>query len=128
MPATLSGRRYTDDARRIADEMNLHAVARSRGWAVFRLSDGSPVNHVAYERREEAVRDMKWDRDNFLYLEIQPDGMPDPAEGQAVLDYARMLHDAGFRLPSPDFDFDPTMPMQAWDRAATIRHLTTGGK
>lgn len=119
---------YTDDAKRICNEMNLHAVAKSQGWVVFRLSDGSPVDHVPYPTRIEAVRHMRWDRDNFLYLEIAPDGMPSAAEAQGVLDYARALHDAGFRLPSPDFDFDNTMPAFGWDKKKTIRHLTSGGK
>jgi hypothetical protein len=128
LQAAPARRPYTDDARRVADEMSLHAVARARGWAVFRLRDGRPADHVAYPRREDAVRAMGWNRDDYLYLEIRPDGMPDPAEAQAVLGFARALHKAGFRLPSPDFDFTPVMPAFAHDRVRTIRHLATGGK
>ncbi len=119
---------FPDDARRIADEMTLHTIAGSAGmWAAFRMSDGQPIDHVAYERREDAVRAAKHDRDTTVYLEIQPDGMT-PREAQAFLSYARMLHDAGFRLPSPDFDFDASMPAFGWDQRAKIRHLASGGK
>ncbi len=111
----------------MADEMTMHAVARSQGWAVFRLADGTPADHTPYPARTEAVAAMRWDRDNFLYLEIQPDGM-EPRAAQAVLNYARALHDAGFRLPDPEFDYDASMPAFSWDRAKTIRHLVSGGK
>lgn len=119
---------YSDDARRIADEMTLHAIAGSKGcWAVFRLSDGRPVDHVAYPTRKRAVRHMRWDRDNFLYLEIQPDGMH-PKAAQAFLNYARFLHDQGWRLPDPDFDYDASMPTFGWDQQRNMKHLISGGK
>ena len=118
---------YSDDAKRISHEMTMHAVAKSQGWATFRLSDGSPVGHNAYPTRVEAVMSMRWDRDNILYLEIQPDGMT-LREAEAVLTYARTLHNAGFRIPAPEFEFDASMPTFAWDRANQIRHLASGGK
>jgi len=118
---------YSDAARRIADEMTLHAIAKSEGWVAFRLSDGSPLDHAVYERRIDAVKAAGWDRDRFIYLEVQPDGMP-LKEAQAVLDFARTLHDAGFRIPSPEFEFDPTMPLLPADRRRTIRHLASGGR
>jgi hypothetical protein len=52
----------------------------------------------------------------------------EPREAQAFLDYARMLHDADFRLPDPDFDFDSSMPTFSWDKRAQISHLASGGK
>lgn len=118
---------YGDDAKRIAHEMSIHAVAKSQGWAVFSLSDGSSPDHFPYPRRTDAVKAMKWDRDNYLYLEIQPDGMH-PKEAEAVLGYARFLHSKGWRLPDPDFDYDPTMPMHSWDQKKTAKHLISGGK
>jgi hypothetical protein len=107
----------------MADTMNLHAVAKSKGWAVFALADGHSDN-VPYEDISDAYRAMKWDRDNYLYLQI-PAGGADPAEMQACLDYARMLHDAGCRLPDPrdfnnsarDFPFHhPPVLRQDWAR------------
>lgn len=118
---------FSDDARRIADEMTMHAVAKSQGWAVFSLSDGRPLDHCPYPTRTLAVRAAKWDRDNYLYLEIQPDGMQ-PKEAEAVLSYARALHNAGFRLPDPEFDYDASMPTFSWDRSKQIRHLASGGR
>lgn len=123
----MTGTKYSDASRRIADEMTLHAVARSQGWAVFHLSDGRPFDHTPYPRRVEAVKATGWDRDNYLYLEIAPDGM-EPRAAEAVLSYARMLHNAGWRLPAPDFDFDASMPAFEWDQKKTIRHLVSGGK
>lgn len=118
---------YSDAAKRISAEMQMHAVAKSEGWAVFRLSDGMPFDHVPYSRRVEAVKATGWDRDRFLYLEIQPDGMG-LKEAEAVLKYARMIHDAGFRIPAPDFEYDPTMPLLRHDRIRTIKHLASGGR
>lgn len=99
--ATLSGRQYTDAARRMADTMNLHAIAKSRGWAVFALADGRSPDNTAYPDIEDAYRAMKWDRDRYLYLQIPAGGVNDPAEMQGCLDYARALHARGYRLPDP---------------------------
>jgi hypothetical protein len=119
--------KYSDEAKRIADEMTLHAIAKSEGWVCFRLSDGTPLDHNVYERRIDAVKAAGWDRDRFIYLEVQPDGMP-VKEADACLRFARMLHDSGFRIPSPEFEFDPTMPLLPSDRIKTIRHLASGGR
>lgn len=95
-----SGRPYTDAARRMADALNLHAVAKSRGWARFALADGRS-DGIPYETRDDAVRSTRWDRDNYLYLQIPAGGVGDPAEMQGCLDYARALNKAGYRLPDP---------------------------
>lgn len=130
MQDTLSGRPYTDDARRMADAMNLHAVCKSKGWAVFALADGTS-DQTAYETREDAVRAKRWDRDNFLYLQIPAGGVLDPAEMQGCLDYARALSNAGGRLPdprdfnAPDRDFPYHQPpVMRTDWARQI-HLAT---
>lgn len=105
MQDELSRRPYTDAARRMADTMNLHAIAKSKGWAVFALSDGRSPDVTPYENIGEAYRAMKWDRDNYLYLQIPAGGVNDPAEMQGCLDYARALNKAGYRLPDPrDFN------------------------
>jgi hypothetical protein len=118
-----------DAARRIADEMTLHALAGKAGhWCAFRLADGTPMHRgTCYETRREAVRFCKWDRDRVIYLEVQPVAM-DPREAQACLNFARQLHDAGFRIPDPDFEYSPTMPLLPADRVKTIRHLASGGR
>jgi hypothetical protein len=114
----------------MADTMNLHAVCKSRGWAVFALADGTS-DSTAYETREDAVRAKRWDRDNFLYLQIPAGGVNDPAEMQGCLDYARALRAHGYRLPDPrelrsaDRDFPVhTPPAMRRDWAPQIRHLT----
>lgn len=118
----------SDAAKRIADAMTMHALMGQAGcWAAFRMSDGRPVDGAAHPARESAVKAAGWDRDTTVYLEIQADGMP-PEAAQACLSFQRALHDAGFRLPSPDFHFDISRPMFAWDRRAMIEHLASGGR
>lgn len=119
----------SDAARRISDAMTLHTIAGQAGqWASFRMSDGREVHrHAVYPSRIAAVAAARWDRDTTVYLEITPDGM-EPKAAQAFLDYARFLHSRGWRLPSPDFDFDSSMPEFAWDQRAMARHLVSGGK
>lgn len=100
------GRPYSDDAARMADTMNLHAVAKATGWAVFALADGRS-DRTPYETYADALKAMKWDRDRYLYLEIPRGGVQDPSEMQGCLDYARTLHDMGARMPDPrDFNDD----------------------
>jgi hypothetical protein len=121
-------RKWPDDVKRIKHAMDTHAVAKSVGWVAFRLADGtSPDSNTVYERRVDCVKHQGWDRDNVIYLDIQPDGMSF-GEAEAVLSFARSLHDAGFRIPNPEFDFDPVMPHQTADRRKKIAHLASGGK
>lgn len=119
-----------DAAKRMADVMNLHAVGKARGWAAFALADGRSDN-VPYESREDAVRHHKWDRDNFLYLEIPRGGVNDPIEMVACLHYARQLHKGGYRLPdprdfhAPDRDFPVHQPpVLSGDWTRQIKNLT----
>lgn len=123
------GRPYSDAAARMADTMNLHAIARSRGWAVFALADGRSDN-VPYETRDDAVRSVLWDRDRYLFLQILSGGVNDPAEMQGCLDYARMLQQLGARLPdprdfhAPDHDFPyHQAPLMRRDWLPQIRNL-----
>jgi len=118
----------------MTDVMNLHAVAKSRGWAVFALADGRSDN-IPYEDLDSAHRSQKWDRDNFLYLQIPPGGIQDPAEMQGCIDYARALHKAGYRLPdprdlhAPDRHFpvhEPPVMRGDWRRQ--IRELAKGSR
>lgn len=119
----------SDAAKRISEAMTLHTLAGSAGkWASFRMSDGREVQaHTAYDSHYDALRHARWDRDTTVYLEITPDGIP-PHEAQGLLQYARALHDAGFRIPAPEFSYDPTMPLLRADRVRTIRHLASGGR
>lgn len=119
----------SDAAKRISDAMTLHTLAEQAGtWASFRMSDGREVQAgTTYATRVDAVRHAKWDRDTTVYLEVTPDGVP-PHEAEGLLRYARGLHDMGFRIPMPEFNYDPTMPLLKSDRVRSIRHLASGGK
>lgn len=98
------GRPYSDDAARMADTMNLHAIVKARGWAVFALADGRS-DATPYETYGDALLAKRWDRDRYIYLQIPMGGVNDPAEMQGCLDYARILHDMGARMPDPrDFN------------------------
>lgn len=121
--------KYSDEAKRISEAMTLHTLAGSKGkWASFRLSDGHEVQRAtAYDTRIQAVLAARWDRDTTLYLQVTPDGM-EPKEAEAFLKYARFLHSQGWRLPSPDFDYDAGMPALAGDRYMKARHLISGGR
>lgn len=119
----------SDEAKRISSAMTLHTIAGQAGqWASFRMSDGNEVQeHTAYASHRDAMRHARWDRDTTIYLEITPDGVP-AHEAEGLLRYFRQLHSAGFRIPSPEFNFDPTMPLLKADQVRTIRHLASGGK
>lgn len=115
---------YSDAARRIADEMALHAVAKSRGFAVFSAADGRPFDHVPYPTHADAVRATGWDRERYLYLEIQADG--GTLEGwDAAFRFGRTLLAAGY-APVPEHNTQ--MPLYPWDRRKMVRHLATGGR
>lgn len=116
---------FSDAVKRIKAEMDMQAVLGNFGWVAVKLEDGSPADHVAYPRRQDAVKHMRHDRDRYLYLEIQPDGMTEQ-EAKAVLKYARVVHSLGFRIPDPEFDYDATMPAQKWDRRAMAGQLASG--
>ena len=113
-----------DAAKRIADEMAIHAIARSRGFAVFSAADGRPFDHVPYPSHADAVRATGWDRERYLYLEIQADG--GCLEGwDAAFRFGRTLLAAGY---APEPDHNTQMPLFRHDRHRMVRHLASGGK
>ena len=119
---------WNDDVLRVADEMTMHAVAGMHGWVAFSMADGTPLDHAAYPTWGEAVKAARWNRDNYMFLEIQPDGMP-YNEARAVLEYFRGMSKMGYRIPSPDWEAGPlasSMPMQPADRKKMMRQLARG--
>jgi hypothetical protein len=116
---------YPDCAKRMADAVNMHVFMGAAGkWCAFALADGRSPDNTAYDTRLEAVMYQRWDRDNFVYIHITPDGMT-PKAAMAFLTYARQLHDRGFRLPDPEnMDKIPTMPLTKADQREQIRALT----
>jgi hypothetical protein len=121
-------KQWPDDVLRVKDEMDMHAVLGQKNqWVAFALADGQPLDHAAYPTWNDAVKAAKWDRDNYIYLEVQPDGMP-YKEASAVLRYARTLHKMGYRIPDPDWtDYEASvMPRLPADRRLAARQLITG--
>jgi hypothetical protein len=130
LQATQAPPAISDDAKRMSYGMNMLAILGERGkWASFALADGRGDN-TPYDTREDAVRHRRHDRDNYVYLLIPADGMS-PQDAQRFLDYARMLHDNGYRLPDPrDFHAGDAnfpvhdRPLLKADAYAQIRELT----
>lgn len=118
---------WPDAVKRVKDEMDMHALLKQRGWVALSLADGKPLDHACYPTWNDAVKATRWDRDNYIYLEVQPDGMP-YQEAAAVLDFARKLHAGGYRIPNPDWtDYQASvMPRTAHDRRRAAKQLLTG--
>ena len=108
----------------------MHAVAKSRGYAVFRLTTGEPVTNDVYPSRADARRFAeKKTSDHLLIIEIQPDGMP-YNEAAAVLKYERTLINMGIRTPDV-FETEEnsgllSMPRTLGDRIRMARQLKSG--
>lgn len=118
MPDLRQAPRCGDAARRMADEVTLHAVAGSAGkWCAIRLADATS-DHTAYDSRSDAMR-HQLHSEHCTYLLIPPGGMSiDVAD--RVLDFWRQTHDAGFRAVDPRDDI-PSMPLTAPDARRQIR-------
>jgi hypothetical protein len=112
---------YSDAARRMADEVTLHAVAGNAGkWCAIRLADGSS-DHIAYDSRSDALSHQLHPQ-HCTYVLVPPGGMQ-PAEATRVLGFWRQAHDAGFRAVDPS-DAVPSMPLTAPDARRQIRLLS----
>lgn len=125
--------KWPDAVKRVKDEMDYHATMGHYGFVAIAIADGVPLDHTAYPTWAEAVKAAKWDRDNYMFPEIQPDGMPTYREANAVLEYARTIHGMGHRIPDPT---DPrmanigelasSMPRTAHDRRRMASQLAIG--
>lgn len=122
---------WPDDVKRVKDAMDMHALAGAAGqFAVFKLSDGTPVTNDTYPARGIARQYAeKHTMDALLILEVQPDGMP-YNEAKACLDYERALWKGGFR--TPDYDWESvnagllSMPRTKHDQKRMIKQLVSG--
>lgn len=69
-----------DAGKRLADGVSLALLSETdvmdvvNKWMTFKLEDGS-TNHVLYDTKDEAVRDMKGRSKDHCYLKITPDGI-----------------------------------------------------
>lgn len=125
MPAPLAGLglKCGDAAKRVSDEITLHAIAGSAGkWAAIKLADGS-TDHVAYDSRSDAVS-HQLSPEYCTFVLIPPGGMS-VKEADVLLDFWRQVHDAGFRAVDPRNDI-PSMPLRASEAREQIRLF--GGK
>jgi hypothetical protein len=112
-----------DAARRLADEITLHAIAGSAGkWAAIRLRDGGS-DHVAYDSRSDAVI-HQLSPEYCTFALIPPGGMT-IREADVLLDFWRQVYDAGFRAVDPRDDI-PSMPLRPEEAREQIRLF--GGK
>jgi hypothetical protein len=122
----------SDDVKRVYDELNMHAVAKARGWVSFALADGTS-DHAVYDSWASAVAAKRFNRDDYCYIELQPDGCPSYSEAHAILEYPRTLSKMGYRVPPPDSVSDgfgeiTAMPSTPYDRMRMANQLVTGKK
>lgn len=107
-----------DAAKRMADNITLHAIAGSAGrWCLVGLADGSGIGTV-YASRDDAEGHKTHPAQ--IALTIPPGGMK-AAEAEEVLHYWRDLYDHAGRRPleMPNL----TMPLDLPSRDASIRVL-----
>ncbi len=117
------GLKCGDAARRLSDEITLHAIAGSAGkWAAVKLQDGSS-DHTAYGSRSDAVIHQAGP-EYCTFVLIPPSGMT-VKEADVLLDFWRKVYDAGFRAVDPRDDI-PSMPLRASEAREQIRLF--GGK
>lgn len=129
--------RWPDPVRRVKDAMDMHAIAMSEGvseggYAVFRMTDGSPVTSDLYPSRAAARRIAeRKTQDYLLILEAAPDGMG-YREADAVLRYERTLNSAGLRTPdSLETESNSgllSMPRTRSDQRRMAKQLVSGNK
>jgi hypothetical protein len=123
--------KWPDPVLRVKDAMDLHAVAKGRGYVAFSLQDGTPLSgNNAYPSRALARKYAeKHTSDHLLILEIQPDGMS-YREAEAVLKYERTLISAGFRTPdtmeTEENSGMLSMPRTKYDRKRMVKQLLSG--
>ena len=96
---------FSDAARRMADEINLHVAAlgeaASRKWVAIRLSDGGS-DGVLYDTRPDAITHQLHER-LCCYVRLPPFGqMMTVSEAESFLTFNRSIYDAGYRLQDPD--------------------------
>lgn len=106
---------FSDEARRAADQVNVHVAALGREacgkWVAIRLSDGGS-DGTLYDTRPDAIR-HQFHEQQCAYFCIP--GVPTfltAREAEAFLTYCRSLYDAGYRIPDPTAPA-PIVPLTA---------------
>jgi hypothetical protein len=103
MTCRLHPQGHTDDAKRCADNVNLHYQAIGWDaigkWVAIKLADGGS-DSVLYDTKRDAVRHQS---DEFLccYVKLIPHAMT-VCEAQTFMKVHRKAYDAGWRHADPD--------------------------
>jgi hypothetical protein len=101
----VSAEEWPDDARRLADAVNLHITAIGVDaygkWVAAKLSDGTPDPDL-YDTKTDAVR-HQLDETMCVYVCITPPHMT-YKEATALLRFTRALYDGGYRMPHPEHE------------------------
>ena len=105
---------FSDDAKRLADAINLHIHAQGSDAffkiIAFRLEDGSSDGNL-YDDRDDAIRHTKAKPGIWAFAQIHPTGST-PREASSALRWARFTyHDLGARIDSAD-DPEPIAPIR----------------
>lgn len=123
VPLAGFGLKCGDAARRLSDEITLHAIAGSAGkWAAIKLADGSS-DRTAYDSRSSAVSHQS--RPEYCTFVLIPPGGMTVKEADVLLSFWRQVYDAGFRAVDPRDDI-PSMPLRPEEAVEQIRLF--GGK
>jgi hypothetical protein len=95
---------YSEAARRMAAEVNLHAVVPGNAgrWVAVRLSDGG-ADHTVYDRWCDAVAFQLHPTQCLYYLlpAVAVDGILTDQAAEVLLKHHRDLYAAGARQPHP---------------------------
>lgn len=112
------GLKCGDAARRVSDEITLHAIAGGAGkWAAIKLADGS-TDHCVYDSRSDAIM-HQLSPEYWTYVLVPPDGMT-AREADVLLLFWRQVYDAGYRAVDPRDDI-PSMPLRPEEAREQIR-------
>lgn len=104
----------------MSDAVTLAAIAGGAGnWLAVKLQDGR-CDNTLYPSRSEAQR-HQLSPEHCTFIQVPPDGMQ-IRQADAVLDFWRQCHSAGFRAVDPRDDM-PSMPLTAPDARRQIRLL-----
>jgi hypothetical protein len=126
MTGTGAGFGFSDDAKRLADAINLHIHAQGADAfykiIAFRLQDGSS-DGALYDNRDDAIRHTRAKPGIWAYAQVDPTGSS-PREAESALKWARFTyHDLGARIDSAD-DPQPIAPL----RREVFNRLVRSGK
>lgn len=122
---------YSDAAKRLADEYNMHRVAApydSIGkWFAAALTDGSS-DHVLYPSKVECVRHQHHNENYYAFVQIVPSTMS-YKDAETFLKMHRKMYDAGLKMADRDTGGkDMIRRLTQVDQERQLRALFKGDK